>query len=259
MTSENRPSSDDPEIAALFAKLPDAGARDALTRRFLPLAEHLARRFSGRGQVHDDLVQVASLGLLHAIDRFDPERGVQFATFATATIVGELKRHFRDRGWGVRVPRSLQEATMQVNRVTGELWQTLGRAPTVADIAEKTGLSDEQVLEALEASHAYANASLDAPVGESGAAAGDLIGDDDPRFGVSEEWLAMAPALRQLSPRERRILYLRFFEDKTQTEIAAEVGVSQMHVSRLLSQSLEQLRRAAGGGDSDDEMDAHAS
>ena len=246
MSTDARRPGDDPEVAALFAALPDPEARDALARRFLPLAEHLARRFGGRGQAHDDLVQVASLGLLHALDRFDPERGVQFATFATATIVGELKRHFRDRGWGVRVPRSLQEATMQVNRVTGELWQTLGRAPTVADIAAETGLADEQVLEALEASHAYANASLDAPVGESGAAAGDLIGDDDPRFNVSEEWLAMTPALRALSPRERRILYLRFFEDKTQTEIAEDVGVSQMHVSRLLSQSLEQLRQAAG-------------
>jgi RNA polymerase sigma-B factor len=254
-TDASRRPGDDPEVTALFAELPDPRARDALARRYLPLAEHLARRFGGRGQAHDDLVQVASLGLLHALDRFDPDRGVQFATFATATIVGELKRHFRDRGWGVRVPRSLQEATMQVNRVTGELWQTLGRAPTVADIAAETGLSDEQVLDALEASHAYANTSLDAPVGESGAAAGDLIGDDDPRYSVSEDWLAMAPALRELSPRERRILYLRFFEDKTQTEIAAEVGVSQMHVSRLLSQSLEQLRRASG---KDDQGDADA-
>ena len=233
---------EDPVIAALFARLPDPSARDELAERFLPLAEHLARRFGGRGQQHDDLVQVASLGLVNAIDRFDPEREVRFTTFATATIVGELKRYFRDRGWGVRVPRSVQEATMQVNRVMADLWQELGRAPTIADVVARTDLTEEAVLEALEASRAYTSASLDEPVGDSGAVTGDLLGDEDARFEVSEEWLAMAPKLRLLSARERRILYLRFFQDMTQTEIATDIGISQMHVSRLLSQSLARLR-----------------
>ena len=148
-------NAEDPEVAALFARLPDPAARDQLAARFLPLAEHLARRFGGRGQQHDDLVQVASLGLVNAIDRFDPDREVRFTTFATATIVGELKRYFRDRGWGVRVPRSVQEATMQVNRVMADLWQELGRAPTVADVVARTDLTEESVLEALDASRAY--------------------------------------------------------------------------------------------------------
>ena len=233
---------EDPVVAALFARLPEAAARDELAARFLPLAEHLARRFGGRGQQHDDLVQVASLGLVHAIDRFDADRGVRFTTFATATIVGELKRYFRDRGWGVRVPRSVQEATMQVNRVMADLWQELGRAPTVADVVARTDLTEESVLEALDASRAYTSASLDEPVGDSGAVAGDLLGDHDARYEVSEEWLAMAPKLRTLSERERRILYLRFFQDMTQTEIAEDIGISQMHVSRLLTQSLARLR-----------------
>jgi RNA polymerase sigma-B factor len=242
--SEDQPVHDaeDPVVAELFARLPDPAARDALAERFLPLAEHLARRFSGRGQHADDLVQVASLGLVKAIDRFDMDRGVRFSTYATATIVGELKRHFRDRGWGVRVPRSVQEATMQVNRAMSELWQELGRAPTVADLVERTDLSEESVLEALDASRAYTSSSLDEPVGEEGTVAGDLIGGVDERYEVSDEWLAMAPKLRLLSERERRILYLRFFQDMTQTEIAEDVGISQMHVSRLLSQSLERLR-----------------
>ena len=233
---------EDPIVAELFGRLPDPTARDALAERFLPLAEHLARRFGGRGQHADDLVRVASLGLVKAIDRFDPDRGVRFTTYATATIVGELKRHFRDRGWGVRVPRSVQEATMQVNRVMADLWQELGRAPTVGDVVARTDLTEEAVLEALDASRAYTSASLDEPVGESDTAAGDLIGGTDERYEVSEEWLAMAPKLRLLSERERRILYLRFFQDMTQTEIAEDIGISQMHVSRLLTQSLERLR-----------------
>lgn len=242
--SEEHPGSDaaDPVVAELFARLPDPSARDALTQRFLPLAQHLARRFAGRGEHVDDLTQVASLGLLKAIDRFDPDRGVRFATYATVTIVGELKRHFRDRGWGVRVPRSVQEAAMQVNRVMAKLWQELGRAPTVADLAARTDLSQEQVLEALDASRSYTSASLDEPVGESGTVTADLIGGDDARYEVSDEWLAMAPKLRLLPERERRILYLRFFQDMTQAEIAEDIGISQMHVSRLLTKSLEQLR-----------------
>jgi RNA polymerase sigma-B factor len=236
---------DDPEIEAWFAALPDAGARERLTHRYLPLAEHLASRFAGRGESRDDLGQVASLGLVKAIDRFDPERGVQFATFATVTIIGELKRHFRDRGWSIRVPRNLQEATLLVNRATASLWQELGRSPTVDEVSARTDLSPETVLEALEAVQAYSTSSLDAPIGEDETTAGDLMGDVDPQMAVSEEWMAMAPTMRELPERERHILFLRFFKDMTQTEIAEEIGISQMHVSRLLTQSLAKLREAA--------------
>jgi RNA polymerase sigma-B factor len=233
---------DPPEIIELFRKLPDPDARERLTREFLPLAEHLARRFYGRGEPIDDLLQVASLGLLHAIDRFDPDREVQFSTFAAVTIVGELKRHFRDKGWSIRVPRNLQEAALLVNRVLGELWQELGRSPTVAEIAARAHLTEDQVLEAMDAVQAYSSASLDAPIGEDGTTSADVLGDHDESFAISEGWLTIAPALRELPERERRILYLRFFKGLTQSEIAKDVGISQMHVSRLLSQTLERLR-----------------
>lgn len=235
---------DEPEVAEWFAALPDADARERLVHRFLPLAEHLALRFMGRGESRDDLEQVARLGLVHAIDRFDPGREVQFATFATVTIVGELKRHFRDKGWSIRVPRTLQEAALLVNRTASELWQELGRAPTVDELAARADLPPDTVLEAMEAVQAYSASSLEAPIGEDGATTGDLLGDEDPRFAVSEGWLAIAPRLRDLPARERRILYLRFFEDMTQTEIADELGISQMHVSRLLTQTLAMLRDA---------------
>jgi RNA polymerase sigma-B factor len=233
---------EDPEVAAWFAAMPDPDARERLVHRFLPLAEHLAFKFAGRGESREDLAQVASLGLVHAIDRFDPARGVQFSTFASVTIVGELKRHFRDRGWSIRVPRSLQEASIVVNKTTQTLWQELGRSPTVDEVAARSELSPETVLEAMEAVQAYSTASLDAPVGEDGTAAGELMGDEDPQLAMSEEWLALGPMLQELAPRERRILYLRFFKDMTQTEIAQEIGISQMHVSRLLTQTLARLR-----------------
>jgi RNA polymerase sigma-B factor len=231
----------------LFRRLPDPATRDLLAGHYLWLAEQLAGRFAGRGEARDDLVQVASLGLMHAIDRFDPERGVHFQAFASVTIVGELRRHFRDKGWSIRVPRSLQEASLAINRTLASLWQELGRSPTVAELAEATDLSEETVLEAMDAVQAYSTASLDAPVGEEGAASlGELVGDADPSFEVSDEWMAIAPALAELPMRERRILYLRFFKDMTQTEIAKEVGISQMHVSRLLGQALAKVREAAG-------------
>lgn len=244
MSSSEPRDPDGPEVLEWFRELPDPAARERLVHRFLPLAEHLAWRFAGRGESKEDLQQVASLGLVHAIDRFDPERGVQFATFATVTIVGELKRHFRDRGWSVRVPRTLQEAAMAVNRATTELWQSLGRSPTVEEVSDRTQLSEETVLEALEAVQSYTASSLEAPVGEDGVTSGELMGDVDPQLEISQEWLAVAPALRNLPQRERHILYLRFFKDMTQTEIAQEIGISQMHVSRLLTQTLAKLREA---------------
>ena len=235
------------EIAELFGRLPDPAAREELAKEFLPLAEYFARRFSGRGEPVDDLTQTASLGLLNAIDRFDPERGVPFSTYAAATIVGELKRHFRDRGWALRVPRNIQETAILVNRTVSTMWQDLGRAPTVAEISAVADIGEDDVLQALDALQAYTTDSLDAPTGDSTSTAAESIGGEDRSFDVSDEWLSIAPALRDLPERERKILYLRFFEGRTQTEIADELGISQMHVSRLVSQSLEKLREGAGG------------
>jgi RNA polymerase sigma-B factor len=244
-----RGSREDPEIQRLFEELPDESAREGLVHRFLPLAEHLARRFMGRGEAIEDLVQVASLGLLHAIDRFDGDRGVQFASYASITIIGELKRHFRDKGWAVRVPRTVQESALLVNRTVGELWQELGRSPTIAEVAGRSELSEDHVLEAMDAAQAYSTSSLDAPVDEAGTPAGELMGSVDPQFERSEGWASIAPAVRKLPLRERQILYLRFFEGKTQSEIAEVIGISQMHVSRLLSQTLAEIRRDAEGAE----------
>jgi RNA polymerase sigma-B factor len=231
--------------AELFARLPDdAAAREELVRLYQPLAEYLARKFAGRGEAVEDLIQVASIGLLNAIDRFDTGREVQFPTYAAVTIVGELKRHFRDKGWSVRVPRRLQEVGLRVNRILGELWQELGRSPTVAEIAKKLELPEEQILEAMEAMQAYSTTSLDAPIGEDGLTHGDMLPQEDDSMELLESWASVGPMVRELPQRERRILYLRFFKGLTQTEIAEQLGISQMHVSRLLSQTLARLRGA---------------
>jgi RNA polymerase sigma-B factor len=236
---------DGAEVDALFLRLPDPEARDEIAMRFLSFAEYLARRFAGRGESIEDLNQVANIGLLNAIDRFDPERQVQFSTYAAATIVGELKRHFRDKGWALRVPRRLQELAVRVNRALPELTQTLGRSPTIPELAEHLDVEPDEIAEAMDAVQAYSTASLDAPVGEEGRAPVDSIGNDDPSLQLLDEWSSIAPAVAELSPRDRRVLYLRFFRGMTQSEIAADVGVSQMHVSRILSQTLDKLRRAA--------------
>ncbi|MFM8944885.1 MAG: SigB/SigF/SigG family RNA polymerase sigma factor [Actinomycetota bacterium] len=231
---------------ALFRRLPDPAARGELVALHRALAEYLARRFAGRGENVDDLTQVAMIGLLNAIDRFDPEREVQFPTYAAVTIVGELKRHFRDKGWSVRVPRRLQETGLRLNRALAELWQELGRSPTVAELSARLEVPEEQVLEAMEAMQAYSAASLDAPIGEDGLTHGDLLADEDEPLDRLEGWETVAPMIRRLPARERRILYLRFFLGKTQSEIARDLGISQMHVSRLLAQTLTALRRQAG-------------
>jgi RNA polymerase sigma-B factor len=227
----------------------DQAAREQLAARFLPLARQLARRYQHGGEQLDDLVQVASLGLLKAIDRFDPARETAFSSFAVPTILGELKRHFRDKGWSVRVPRDLQELAVRVDRVTDELGRELGRAPTLAEVAERTGNTPEQVLEAREAAGAYRAVSLDRPRddeedGEGGMA--EAVGAEDPGFGVAEDAATVERLMRVLSAREREVLRLRFAEDLTQSEIGARVGVSQMHVSRLIRQAVAQLRQAAG-------------
>jgi RNA polymerase sigma-B factor len=228
----------------LFGRLPDEAAREELVDLYRPLAEYLARRFYGRGEPLEDLIQVANIGLLKAIDRFDPGREVKFTTYATATIVGELKRHFRDKGWALRVPRRLQESGLKVGRAVTDLSQDLGRAPTVREIGKHTGLSEEEVLEAMETVHAYTTASLDAPTDEEGATSIQKLGHEDETFELLEAWTSVAPAIRELPARERRILYLRFFRGLTQTQIAQEMDISQMHVSRLLSRTLRDLREA---------------
>ncbi len=215
----------------LFARLATDGddreARDALVTLHLPLVEHLARRFRNRGEPYDDLVQVGTIGLIKAVDRFEPERGLEFSTYATPTIVGEIKRHFRDKGWAVRVPRRLQEMRLQISRATQELSQNLGHSPTVAEIAARLGVSEEQVLEGLESANAYATISLDAGSDDEesgGPGIMDTLGEDDEALEGVEYRESLKPLLAQLPPRERHILMLRFFRGMTQSEIAAEVG-----------------------------------
>ena len=217
--------------------------RNQLVRMHIPLVEHLARRFRNRGEPLDDLTQVATIGLIKSVDRFDVERGVEFSTYATPTIVGEIKRHFRDKGWAVRVPRRLQELRLSLTTATGELSQQHGRSPTVHELAERLGISEEEVLEGLESANAYSTLSLDVPDtdDESPAVADTLGAEDDALEGV-EYRESLKPLLAQLPQREQRILVLRFFRNMTQSQIATEVGISQMHVSRLLARTLAQLR-----------------
>ena len=220
--------------------------RDALVEQHLPLVEHLARRFRNRGEPYDDLVQVATIGLIKSVDRFDSERGVEFSTYATPTIVGEIKRHFRDKGWAVRVPRRLQELRLSLSSATSELSQRNGRAPTVQELAGHLGLSEEEVLEGLESANAYSTLSLDAgdqSNDEDAVAVVDTLGVDDEALEGVEYRESLKPMLERLPPREKKILLLRFFRNMTQSEIAAEIGISQMHVSRLLARTLTQLRQ----------------
>jgi RNA polymerase sigma-B factor len=218
--------------------------RGRLVETHLPLVEHLARRFRNRGEPLDDLVQVATIGLIKSVDRFDPDRGVEFSTYATPTIVGEIKRHFRDKGWAVRVPRRLQELRLSLSAATSELSQRNGRAPTVHELALHLALSDEEVLEGLESANAYSTLSLDVPeAGDDDApAVADSLGSDDEGLEGVEYRESLKPLLARLPPREKRILLLRFFGNMTQSQIAEEVGISQMHVSRLLARTLTQLR-----------------
>lgn len=226
----------------------DLAARDELVAQLRPVAQRLASRYRHTTEPQEDLEQVAYIGLLKAIDRFDPDLG-PFMRYAVPTILGELKRHFRDRGWALHVSRSLQERFLRVSDAIDELSGRLGRSPTPRDLAEATGLSLEEVLEALEAASAYAPAALDGPRGgadgdEPGTLA-DTLGFEDERFEMVELGATLAPALRALPERERAILHLRFGEDLTQSEIAERVGLSQMHVSRLLRRSIDRLSASA--------------
>ena len=236
----------------LFLRLRATGdlqTRDELAKLHLPLVEYLAKRFKDRGEPLDDLIQVGSVGLLKAIDRFDLEREVEFSTYATPTIVGELKRYFRDKGWAIRVPRRLQELSLRLNKLVSQLTQDLGRAPTVPELAKAAGVSEDEVLEALESGQAYSTTSLDAPSGEDEDAPnrGDRIGEEDLRLDNLEYFASLAPLIEQLPERERTILYLRFFKGMTQSKIADHIGISQMHVSRLLTRILEFLREGMEG------------
>lgn len=229
-------------------KLPDgsperAELRNTLVRMHLPLVEHLARRFRNRGEPLDDLTQVATIGLIKSVDRFDPDRGVEFSTYATPTVVGEIKRHFRDKGWAVRVPRRLQELRLSLTTATAELSQRHGRAPTVHELAEHLGISEEEVLEGLESANAYSTLSLDVPdTDDESPAVADTLGAEDEALEGVEYRESLKPLLEDLPPREKKILLLRFFGNMTQSQIAQEVGISQMHVSRLLARTLAQLR-----------------
>lgn len=231
-----------------FAGDRDPALRAQLVEGHLGLAEYLARRFNNRGEQLDDLVQVASLGLLKAVDRFEPSRGVEFSTYATHTIVGELKRHFRDKGWAVRAPRRMQELYLRLGKVVSTLSQELGRSPTIPELAADAQVSEEEVLEALEAGQAYRFSSLDAPGGgddDDGDTLSAHLGEEDPRLLEAEHRAALSPLIERLAPRDQTILHLRFFVGMTQSEIANQLGISQMHVSRLLARSLNQLRAAA--------------
>jgi RNA polymerase sigma-B factor len=219
----------------------DRALRNELVEEHAGLAEALARRMSHRGESHDDLRQVALVGLLKAVERFDPDRGVRFTSFATPTILGELKRHFRDKGWAVRVPRRIQEVHLAVGKTVGELGQELGRSPTTAEIAERAGVLEEEVLESMEAGTLYRLASLDEPRGDADEAPSARVGEYDPGLENVENRLAVEKLLARLPEREQTIVQLRYFEGLTQSEIADRIGISQMHVSRLLAKSLERL------------------
>jgi RNA polymerase sigma-B factor len=223
-------------------------ARDELVERFMPLARQLARRYQRGNEPLDDLVQVACIGLVKAVDRFDPDRGTAFSSYAVPTILGELKRYFRDAGWAVHVPRGMQERVMSVNQAVTRLSRDLGRSPTPQEISEAIGEPVEHVLEALEAAIAYDAMSLDTPRSsdeDGGDTYADTVGAIDERYELVEYTTAIAPTVKALPERDRLVLKLRFEEDLTQLEIAERIGVSQMHVSRLIRRALTRLRTVA--------------
>jgi len=239
------PSKSDRILLRRYHEEGDVAARQQLIEQYMSLVRSLARRYSYRGEQLEDLVQIGAIGLIKAIDRFDLDRGVELTTYATPNIIGEIKRHFRDRGWSVRVPRGLQELNVQLSRLVEQLTVQLGRSPTVTELAEAAGVTEEEVLEALESGRAYSSLSL------SGGGAGgedeeldplESLGTEEHQYEVSEDRAVLAPGFRALDQRERTILHLRFFEGLTQSQIAQQVGISQMHVSRLIRRSLEKIR-----------------
>ncbi|HXA54605.1 MAG TPA: SigB/SigF/SigG family RNA polymerase sigma factor [Solirubrobacteraceae bacterium] len=245
-----RSDASDAELFARIRQHDDAHARAQLIERYLPLVRRLARRYQHGEEPLDDLVQVASVGLIKAVDRFDAEREVVFSSYAVPTILGELKRHFRDRTWSVRVPRDLQELALRVDRTVTRLSVGKRGSPSVGEIARAVGVSEEQVLDALGAAAAYRAASLDAPRAgggdeEAGESVADTLGIEEAGFQRAEEKAILEPLLARITPRERIVLQLRFAEDLTQAEIGERIGVSQMQVSRLIRQALARMRGAA--------------
>ncbi len=224
--------------------------RDQLVTGYLPVAQHIARRFNHRGEPLDDLVQVATVGLINAVDRYQPDRGSDFFSFAVPTISGEVRRHFRDQGWSMRVPRRLKDLHVSINAVVSEMSQGLGRAPRPSEIAARLDVPVSEVLEGLEAAQAYRSSSLDEMLSseEGGATLGELLGEADAALVQVEYQQALKPLLAELPQRERTIVMLRFFGNMTQTQIADRVGISQMHVSRLLAQTLVKLRQRLDSG-----------
>lgn len=251
MTVAPRPTSaslpvTSPELFERWGRTRDREARDQLVERYLPLARKLARRYAQSGEPFEDLMQVASLGLVKAVERFDPGRGFAFTSFAVPTIVGELKRYFRDSGWALHVDRSSQERALHVTDAQQRLSARTGRSPRLAELAQYLEITIEEVIDGLQAAEAYGTISLDAPISgedDDTPTRGDAIGDEDLRFGLVDDRATVFQAAKHLPQREREILYLRFSEDLTQCEIADRVGVSQMQVSRLLRRSLARLRK----------------
>ncbi|MCY1145700.1 SigB/SigF/SigG family RNA polymerase sigma factor [Actinoplanes sp. Pm04-4] len=240
------------ELIAAMVALPAghpcrAALRDRTIEAWLPLTRHLAQRYAGRGEPVDDLFQVGVVGLIKAVDRFQADRGIDFIGYAIPTIMGEIKRHFRDRTWSVRVPRRLQELRLAITAANNELTTKLGRAATVTDVAAHLGVTEEEVLEGLEGARAYNATSLSTPVSAEGTTElGDTLGGEDREYEMTEFRIALGPALATLDEREQKIIHLRFYGNLTQTQIAEHVGVSQMHVSRLLTKALVKLRAQMG-------------
>jgi RNA polymerase sigma-B factor len=236
------------ELAALAPGDPSRPRlRDETITAWLPMARRLARRYAGRGEALDDLVQAATIGLIKAVDRFDPAQCADFTGYAIPTILGEIKRHFRDRTWAVRVPRRIQEMRMAITNAGNELLHTLGRGPTVAEVAAHLQVTEEEVIEGLEGARAYRGASLSTPVGPDGSLElGDTLGAEDDDYSRTELHLSLKPAMGCLTDRERFIITARFYGNQTQSQIAAQIGVSQMHVSRLLANALNKLRAELG-------------
>ena len=242
----------DRELLRRYHQGGDLEAREQLIEQYLPLVRSLARRYANRGEQLEDLVQVGAIGLIKAIDRFDVDRGVELSTYATPNIIGEIKRHFRDKGWSIRVPRGLQELNVRLSQLLERLTAELERSPTIPELAKAAGVTEEEVLEALESGQAYTTVSLSAPSGQGEDGQVDpleSLGELEHAYEVSEDRAVLAPGLEALDERERRILHLRFWEGLTQSQIAAQVGISQMHVSRLIRRSLEKVRdEIATGG-----------
>ena len=233
------------ELFLHYREFQDEESRDELITMYLNLVKYLASRFRNRGEPIDDLIQVGTIGLIKAIDRFDTGREVEFTTYATPTIVGELKRYFRDKGWAIKVPRRLQELSFRVNQAVDQLTQKIQRSPTILEIAEYLGVTTEEVLEAMETSEAYNFVSLETDRNSDGSDSFSIleyIGKDDQLMAIVDDRTTLAKALKFLTPQEQRVLYLRFFQGLTQTEIATKLEISQMQVSRLLRKTLRVLR-----------------